>query len=105
MARMTIKSVRVSSIAAWQGIFMAIFAFVTSVVYTVIFLGSAMMGDNAQFVFGGMMRDNFVPFMIIFMAANGIVGFLGGTLCGILYNKFAGSSLAAIEFETERELP
>ncbi len=104
MARMTIKSVRVSSIAAWQGIFMATFAVVTSIVYTVIFLGAAMSGGT-EFALGGVMMDNFMPFLIIFMVANGIVGFLGTTLCAILYNKFAGSSLAAIEFETERELP
>ncbi len=105
MARMTIRSVRVSSIAAWQGIFMAIFAFVTSIVYTVIFLGAAASGGGASLAAGGQAANNFVPFMIIFMVANGTVGFLGGTLCAILYNKFAGTSIAPVEFETERELP
>ncbi|MBA2339804.1 MAG: hypothetical protein H0V88_05375 [Pyrinomonadaceae bacterium] len=103
--KMTIKSVRVSTVAAWQAIFSAAFALVTSVVYTVIFLGSAATGGGARLVSGGAGVNNFMPFLIIFMVANGIVGFLGGALCAVLYNKFAGTSVAAIEFETERELP
>jgi len=102
--KMTIKSVRVSTIATWQAIFSAAFALVTSVVYTVIFLGGVTSGSGARLVSGAAAINNFMPFLIIFMVANGIIGFLGGALCGILYNKFAGTSVAAIEFETEREL-
>ena len=103
--KMTIRNVRVSTVAAWQAIFSAAFALVTSVVYTVIFFGGATSESAARFVAGVAALNNFVPFLIIFMVANGIIGFLGGALCAILYNKFAGTSVAAIEFETERELP
>ena len=106
MTKMVIKSVRISSIAWWMALFMALFALVTSVVYTLIFLGfrmtDAMSMGGIEVTTGA--QGGFTQFLIIFMFANGVIGFLGGALCGFIYNAYAGRSLARIEFEVENEL-
>lgn len=103
MTKMVIKNVRISSIASWTAVFMAMFALVTSVVYTLIFLGFSM--TNAVLI-GGIKgtvgaQGGFTQFLIIFMFANGVIGFLGGALCGFIYNAYAGKSVAGIEFDVE----
>ena len=100
MTKMVIKNVRISSIASWTALFMATFALVTSVVYTLIFLGFSMT-DAA--LAGGIAaaQGGFTQFLVIFMFANGVTGFLGGALCGFIYNAYAGRSLARIEFDVE----
>ena len=103
MAKMMIKSVRISTVAAWMGLFMAAFALVSSVVYTLIFLGFGM--TNASSVAGvgeiAAAQSGFTQFLIIFMFANGLVGFLGGALCGFIYNSYAGKSIAAVELDVD----
>ena len=106
MTKMVIKSVRISSIASWMALFMAVFALVTSVVYTLIFLGfrmtDAMSMGSIEVTTGA--QGGFTQFLIIFMFANGVIGFLGGALCGFIYNAYAGRSIARIEFDVENEL-
>lgn len=103
MAKMVIKSVRISIIAAWMGLFMATFALVSTVVYTLIFLGFSM--TNTSSVVGireiAAAQSGFTQFLIIFMFANGLVGFLGGALCGFIYNAYADKAIAAVELDVD----
>lgn len=103
MTKMVIKSVRISSIATWMAVFMAAFVLVTSLVYTVIFLGFSMTSHAPEVSFTPVeaTRNGFTQFLIIIMFANGLVGFLGGALCGFIYNTYAGKSVAAIELDVE----
>ncbi len=103
MTKMVIKNVRISSIALWMAVFMAVFVLVTSVVFTVIFLGFSMTSAAPSVSFTGVeaARRGFMQFLIIIMFAYSLVGFLGGALCGFIYNAYAGKSVAGIEFDVE----
>lgn len=109
MSKTVIKSVRISTIAVWLAIFQAALALVTSIVYSLILFNFSSLSDavltsgsGASF---GAADGGFIRLVIIFMVANGLVGLLGGAACAFLYNTLAGRSVAAIEIDTERELP